>query len=423
MSKPQEKRSDSLLWLATAGVVGLTATWLLISKPWSSSATVQLSNPGIPEQPLARDELIAPSEPSVATTELGSSDTASEIRISLDNPLRMAQLAYDAGMLIEPEEYSAWALFNRALEEDPRDATARLGLERVAQELVKRGEAAAEQGRLGDATTILERVQKALPEHEGALALAGRVNEAAPLRARPGIVAPSAPTAPEPEPQAVRRPVRRVPEPAEPAPEPEPPRVAIAELHEAFTLTMTQNQLLAPANSNAKHFVDMMLADNPVHELTLSARDLLATEMLSRSTQSVEALDWDAARTWINEAELLAPGSTMVANAREQLNLGMIAAESNRRVPVTALTVRSAPPPEYPRTALSRQAEGWVEVEFRVTADGTTQDVTVSDASHERLFRNEAIEAIENWEFEPRIFLGTAIPQRSYVRLRFSLQD
>ena len=41
-------------------------------------------------------------------------------RAALDNPLRMAQLAYDAGMLVEPEEYSAWTLFSRVVKSRAR---------------------------------------------------------------------------------------------------------------------------------------------------------------------------------------------------------------------------------------------------------------------------------------------------------------
>ena len=76
-----------------------------------------------------------PAAPDAPTT-----DDAAAGGASLDNPLRMAQLAYDAGMLIEPEEYSAWTLYSRAAKAQPNNADAAAGLTKVADDLVKRHE-------------------------------------------------------------------------------------------------------------------------------------------------------------------------------------------------------------------------------------------------------------------------------------------
>jgi hypothetical protein len=45
----------------------------------------------------------------------------------------------------------------------------------------------------------------------------------------------------------------------------------------------------------------------------------------------------------------------------------------------------------------------------------------VTDASHEQFFRREATDAVSKWQFEPRMFLGRAIAQTSYTRIRFVL--
>jgi protein TonB len=68
---------------------------------------------------------------------------------------------------------------------------------------------------------------------------------------------------------------------------------------------------------------------------------------------------------------------------------------------------------------LDRSIEGWVEVEFTVDTTGATREIVVADASHEALFRREALQAIEKWQFEPRVFMGRTIEQRSYTRIRF----
>ncbi|MGB7216521.1 MAG: energy transducer TonB, partial [Gammaproteobacteria bacterium] len=63
--------------------------------------------------------------------------------------------------------------------------------------------------------------------------------------------------------------------------------------------------------------------------------------------------------------------------------------------------------------------DGWVDVEFVVTKDGRTRDVVVTDASHSSYFRREAVAAVEQWRFQPRIFMGEPIEQRAYTRIRF----
>src|SRR5690606_36878518 len=99
------------------------------------------------------------------------------------NPLRMAELAYEAGMLVEPEEYSAWGLYRRALEQDPDNEAARRGVEKVADELLRRARVAVEQGRFADAQAAIERVRSAIPAHPGANDLAFRIEALRPAPA------------------------------------------------------------------------------------------------------------------------------------------------------------------------------------------------------------------------------------------------
>ena len=50
-----------------------------------------------------------------------------------------------------------------------------------------------------------------------------------------------------------------------------------------------------------------------------------------------------------------------------------------------------------------------------------TAEITIVDASHARYFREEAVAAVEQWRFEPVIFMGQPIPQHAYTRLEFVL--
>ena len=85
-----QNQSDLMLWLAAAVIGGVGLTWLVISQPWGSSQTLELPPVGISSPATATDDTAASADP--APPERNGS--------SLDSPLRMAKLAYDAGMLI-----------------------------------------------------------------------------------------------------------------------------------------------------------------------------------------------------------------------------------------------------------------------------------------------------------------------------------
>src|SRR5215813_13549494 len=158
--KDTGRQSDLLLWVAGGVVAAVGVAWLVILKPWAGSpAPVEQAAPA-QTVAMAAD---APQQPP-------SGDDAPAA--ALDNPLRMADLAFQAGMLVEPQEYSAWTLYRSVLKSEPNNTAALEGLNRVADELVRRGETALEQGRFDDARATVERVRAALPQHEGMKALA-----------------------------------------------------------------------------------------------------------------------------------------------------------------------------------------------------------------------------------------------------------
>jgi len=102
-------------------------------------------------------------------------DDAAAGDATLDNPLRMAQLAYDAGMLIEPEEYSAWTLYARAVKAQPNNPEAVAGLTKVADDLVRRGGVFTELVRSADEGRLpAEEVAPVAPDRGGGV-LDGRL--------------------------------------------------------------------------------------------------------------------------------------------------------------------------------------------------------------------------------------------------------
>ena len=110
------------------------------------------------------------------------------------------------------------------------------------------------------------------------------------------------------------------------------------------------------------------------------------------------------------------------ADLRESLEQAHIEAESSRLIPVNELVYTKNVAARYPRTALNRGVSGWVEVIFTVTPSGETTDIEISNAEPEQVFNKAVIDAVSQWEFEPRMFRGQSINQRTVARLVFELQ-
>jgi TonB family protein len=194
----------------------------------------------------------------------------------------------------------------------------------------------------------------------------------------------------------------------------------LAEASASFDKALAEGRLLTPSEQSAKHFVSVLNRANVDHELAKQARTALSLEFLSRAAQSIEALDPEAAGIWIDEAEaLLGATDEGVRKARSALTEQLIAMESAKPVPASALKVATYVAPAFPQRANLRSMEGWVDIEFTVGTDGRTRNVVVTDASHDSLFRKEATDAVGKWQFEPRVFMGRAIEQSSYTRIRF----
>jgi protein TonB len=399
--KQSSNQADLLLWIAGGAIAAVGVSWLVITQPWKGGGddeeiAVAMATPSSTAAPPA---LTAPAQ-AVAD------DAAAVPDAELDNPLRMAQLAYDAGMLVEPDEYSAWTLFSRVLKSEPGNAAAVAGLTKVADDLVRRGETALDQGRFDDARATVERIRAALPNHPGAKQLA--------LKIWPDVGRP-APVLPQPAVQVAK--VETAPT-TPPKPQVDP----IVEAYAAFEKALGEGRLLTPTDQSAKHYVGVLNRLNVDHDSTKKARTALSLEFLSRAAQSIQALDPQAAGIWIDEAEaLLGATDEGVRKARSALTEQLIAMEAAKPIPASSLKIVTYVAPEFPQRASERNITGWVDVEFTVGTDGKTRSIVVTDASHDQMFRREATDAVAKWQFEPRVFMGRPIEQTSFTRIRFKL--
>jgi protein TonB len=79
-------------------------------------------------------------------------------------------------------------------------------------------------------------------------------------------------------------------------------------------------------------------------------------------------------------------------------------------------------PPQYPYKAAQRGIEGWVRVEFDVTATGSVEHVEVIESEPPGVFDKAAIRAVSRWRFKPRRVNGKAVPGKATQVVDFKLE-
>lgn len=413
-SAPKES-TDLLVWLAGLVFVGLAVAWLVVTQPWASNDS----------EPMPNLVTMSSNTPDTGLTETAAEETPrTELVSTLNDPLRMAGLAFEAGMLLQPESLSAWSLYLKAIKADPQNTDAKLGLNEVADALMARATVAMEQDRTSDAAKLVNTVLAELPEHLDARQLAGTLpadllaNSSGQQKQR--IRKPAAPVS---QPKLDNRPkLASKSKPAKKAKPKKSNRNVVDEAAASFDAALSENRLLSPKDDSARHYFEVMLAAKGDDERVQTAQRSLFDRLMNRTAEATAGADEQAAEAWLVAAESLEFDVAAVAAARDSLEQRMIQLATARPIPVSDLTLLDYTPPEYPSRALDRNVQGWVDVEFTVTTDGTPADVAVVNASHERYFKEEAIAAVELWRFEPREVRGRQVDQRTFTRLSFKLQ-
>jgi protein TonB len=79
--------------------------------------------------------------------------------------------------------------------------------------------------------------------------------------------------------------------------------------------------------------------------------------------------------------------------------------------------------PEYPPGPLANGTEGWVKVQFSITAAGTVKDAFVVESQPPKVFDRTALAAIARWRYNPKVEGGTAVERVGVQTLiRFDLE-
>lgn len=77
--------------------------------------------------------------------------------------------------------------------------------------------------------------------------------------------------------------------------------------------------------------------------------------------------------------------------------------------------------PIYPKRARILKQEGYVKMEFTITAFGTVRDVRVVDSCPENMFDEAAKRALLKWKFKPKVEDNQKVEQVAMIQMDFKL--
>ncbi len=453
---PEQENSSLPLLLAMSGAVFLVALggwYLLDDEPPPPPVPMSAPTLTVVEPQSAADEnkeLLDEASPSPAadgadiSVELPDPATAlpEDPGLDIESEMLKAQLAADAEIFLYPEDQSALHYYGNVLDAEPGNAVANAELDTVLAQVSQTVSAHLAANRYQEAYGIAALVAARRPGH----ALVVNTQQALDERTQTLVEEAIALTQSGDDDAAVALLAEAERLPGHSADYFVAVRSSIAEIQtvrSAAEADRQQRSQLEAEQAKAAWIerIETALADgNLVSPDGASARDLLAEDN-AWEAEALELTGTLMARLSENiaaqiEAGTLASAETLLATAREidaefdglddlatRVESEIITAESARVAPLDELVRIKMVPARYPRRAEDRGVSGWVDVLFTVTTDGTTDNIEVAGAEPESVFDSAAMEAVRQWEFEPKVFRGQIIPQQSMARLSFVLSE
>jgi protein TonB len=248
------------------------------------------------------------------------------------------------------------------------------------------------------------------------------------------------------------------------------PDLSVDELYGQARAAMSANRMVAPAGNNALEYYLRILAKQPddtdatdaVRELfpfaTGSAEDqinqsnfdeatrimdllakadpsnytltILRSKLEAKKRQNERELAQQAQREAAATAAAAAPAQPAAAETQEAA--AAVAEEAPAPAPppppepvgeTRDVRVVTPPAPSYPPVAVRNRQNGWVEVEFTVSASGAVENAHVTASNPSRVFDREAVRAIENARFEARLDKGQPVATTIRRRIEFKLAE
>jgi protein TonB len=319
--------------------------------------------------------------------------------------LAAADAALDADRYLEPLEHSALHHYRTVLALDPANAQARNGLAVLAERFVEDARAAIVDRRLAEAVIAIDGLRRVAPEHRRLsrlnVQLRRAIDETARMRALEALSV-----------QAAQRTDQQVGSKAE---------QKIADKSQAAPASRDTRSAQTPLERPQPPSIAGDTRKPPT-QVAAVAQLPLATPASSGATPNIGA-GADAAGHHEGAAPLLTEAGAPIAPGADELSAQEPSEASGASAapapPVSRKLLRYVAP-DYPREALMRGIEGWVDLDLTINAAGDVVASHVTGGKARQVFDRAAAGAVRRWKYEPRT--GADPFQALQVRVTFELE-
>lgn len=185
---------------------------------------------------------------------------------------------------------------------------------------------------------------------------------------------------------------------------------------------LQQDRLIEPANDSAKYYLLTLRGLDPSNAGLAAATQDLGTRLVAKARRALALAQYDAARSWLDEAGTIGFSSAESNSAQQALAAAGARQQFLANVVVAGdLTLVNSVKPIYPKKAELSATQGWVELDFTVAENGAVKDIGVHGASTPGVFEAAAISALSQWRYQPILRDAEPQAQRARVRIRFVL--
>jgi len=199
---------------------------------------------------------------------------------------------------------------------------------------------------------------------------------------------------------------------------------AWAQLLKSATERLQQDRLIEPANDSAKYYLVTLRGLDPGNAGLAPAIQDLGSRLVAKSRRALTLGQYDAARSWLDEAGTIGFASPEFTSAQHDLDAAVARQQSLANVVAAGeLTLVKSVTPVYPPKANLSKVQGWVELDFTVAESGAVKEIAIHAASNPGVFDRAAISALAQWRYQPVVRDGKSVAQRARIRIRFTLAD
>jgi TonB family protein len=184
---------------------------------------------------------------------------------------------------------------------------------------------------------------------------------------------------------------------------------------------LAQGKVTEPDSDSALYYVNQLRTADPKNSALPRLSAAVQAPILEQARAALDAAQPAKAEALLQLAGGL--GASADLNAlNDRLQNAKLAAAGPAEVAEATLTRVRGMEIDYPPEAVRMNIEGWVELSYTVTAQGTIANINVVNSNPVRVFDNAAIKALSHMRYKPMMQGGKPVAISTKVRVAFHLE-